>query len=89
MSFRIFFNQNLRRFSNNIGIFGYEMWMAHSPLNPIFYSGNSGSVLQITTVHTKSLVEGKVIMQGNLIAAAYTLRTYWNQFSPGGICEQE
>ena len=30
-----------------------------------------------------------VIMQGKLIAVAYTLRTYGNQFSPGGICKQE
>ena len=28
-------------------------------------------------------------MQGKLIAVAYTLRTYWNQFSLGGICKQE
>jgi len=27
----------------------------------------------------------KVIMQGKLIAVAYTLRTYWNQFSLDGI----
>ena len=31
----------------------------------------------------------KVIMQGKLIAVAYTLRTYWNQFSLDGICKQE
>ena len=31
----------------------------------------------------------KVLMQGKLIAVAYTLRTYWNQFSLGGICKQE
>ena len=31
----------------------------------------------------------KVLMQGKLIAVVYTLRTYWNQFSLGGICEQE
>ena len=30
-----------------------------------------------------------VIMQGKLIAVAYNLRTYWNQFSLGGICKQE
>jgi len=30
----------------------------------------------------------KVTMQGNLIAAAYTLCTYRNQFSLGGICKQ-
>ena len=34
-------------------------------------------------------VEGKKVMQGKLIAVAYTLRTYWNQFSLGGICKQE
>ena len=28
-------------------------------------------------------------MQGKLIAVAYTLRTYWNLFSLGGICKQE
>ena len=31
----------------------------------------------------------KVVMQGKLIAVAYNLRTYWNQFSLGGICKQE
>ena len=32
----------------------------------------------------------KVIRQGKLIAAvAYSLRTYWNQFSLGGVCKQE
>ena len=30
--------------------------------------------------------ETKNVIQGNLIAVAYTLRTYWNQFSLGGIC---
>ena len=28
-------------------------------------------------------------MQGKLIAVVYTLRTYWHQFSLGGICKQE
>ena len=28
-------------------------------------------------------------MQGKLISVAYTLRTYWNQFSLGGIFKQE
>ena len=27
-------------------------------------------------------------MQGKVIAVVYTLRTYRNQFSPGGICKQ-
>ena len=27
-------------------------------------------------------------MQGKLIAVAYTLRTYLNQFSLGGVCKQ-
>ena len=31
----------------------------------------------------------KDVMQGKLIAVVYTLRTYWNQFSLGGICKQE
>ena len=35
------------------------------------------------------VVVSKVIMQGKLIAIAYTMRTYWNQFSLGGICKQE
>jgi len=30
----------------------------------------------------------KGVMQGKLIAVVYTLRTYWNQFSLGGICKQ-
>ena len=33
--------------------------------------------------------QGKVVMQGKLIAIAYTLRTYGNQFSLGGICKQQ
>ena len=33
--------------------------------------------------------ESKDLMQGKLIAVVYTLRTYWNQFSLGGICKQE
>ena len=28
-------------------------------------------------------------MQGKLITVEYTLRTYWNLFSLGGICKQE
>jgi len=35
------------------------------------------------------LRKSKVVMQGKLIAVAYTLRTYWNQFSLGGICKQD
>ena len=31
----------------------------------------------------------KSVMQGKLIGVAYTLRTYRNQFSLGGICNQE
>ena len=31
----------------------------------------------------------KVVRQGKLIAIAYSLRTYWNQFSLGSICKQE
>ena len=31
----------------------------------------------------------KGVMQGKLIAIGCTLRTYWNQFSLGGICKQE
>ena len=31
----------------------------------------------------------KGVMQGKLIAVAYTLRTYRNQFSLGEICKQE
>ena len=31
----------------------------------------------------------KVLMQGKLIAVAYALLTYWNQFSLSGICKQE
>ena len=38
---------------------------------------------------SQKLKLGKVIMQGKLIADVYTLRTYWNQFSLGGICKQE
>ena len=35
------------------------------------------------------IVQNKVLMQGKLIAVAYTLRTYWNQFSVGGLCKQK
>ena len=38
---------------------------------------------------TKKLTLTKVLMQGKLIVVAYTLRTYWKQFSLGGICKQE
>jgi len=31
----------------------------------------------------------KNVMQEKLIAVVYSLRTYWNQFSLGGICKQE
>ena len=34
-------------------------------------------------------VKTKVIMQGKLVSVAYTLRTFQNQFSLGGICKQE
>ena len=34
------------------------------------------------------MVTIKGIMQGKVIAVAYTLRTYWNQFSLGGFCKQ-
>ena len=30
----------------------------------------------------------KDLMQGELISVAYTLFTYWNQFSLGGICKK-
>ena len=39
--------------------------------------------------HLIEIVQDKVLMQGMFIAVAYTLRTYWNQFSLGGICNQE
>ena len=35
------------------------------------------------------LLVHKNIMQGKLIGVEYILRTYWNQFSLGGICKQE
>ena len=34
------------------------------------------------------LVTPKDVRQGKFIAVVYTLRTYWNQFSLGGICKQ-
>ena len=39
--------------------------------------------------HRHDIEYSNVLMQGKLIAVAYTLRTYWNQFSLGGICKQE
>ena len=43
------------------------------------------TILEFWVVFTASF---KVIMQWKLIAVAYTLRTYWNQFSLGGICNK-
>ena len=40
-------------------------------------------------VSNNSIGRTKVVMQGKLIAVSYTLRTYLNQFSLGGICKQE
>ena len=34
-------------------------------------------------------INTKVLMQGKLIAVVYTLRTYWNQFSLGGISKED
>jgi len=36
-----------------------------------------------------NILQLKNVIQGKLIAVAYTLRTYWNQFSLGGICKQD
>ena len=44
------------------------------------------STLLIKSAH---LNRAKGIMQGKSIAVVYTLCTYWNQFSLGGICKQE
>ena len=33
--------------------------------------------------------QSKVISHGKLVAVAYSLRTYWNQFSLGGVRRQE
>ena len=46
------------------------------------------STFNVLTGHN-NLPLTKVLMQGKLIAVAYTLRTYRNQFSLGGICKQE
>ena len=43
----------------------------------------------IISKYDENLVSSKVLMQGKLIMVAYTLPTYWNQFSLGGICKQE
>ena len=56
-------------------------------LNPSF----SESILEIFLMKRfkKYKVVTKNVMQGKLIAVVYTLRTYWNQFSLGGICKEE
>ena len=43
----------------------------------------------LKTENIFQLVYSKGVMQGKLIAVVYILRTYWNQFSLGGICKQE
>jgi len=40
-------------------------------------------------VENLNSIRSKVIIQGKLFAVTYTLHTYWNQFSLGGICKQE
>jgi len=53
------------------------------------YSGPYKTISNICGPWTISnMVVPKVIMQGKLIAVAYTLRIYW-KFSLGGICKQE
>ena len=41
------------------------------------------------SVRNQNILLCKDVMQGKLIAVVYTLRTYCNQFSMGGICKQE
>ena len=45
--------------------------------------------IAVETVVADLLGIGKGVMHGKLIAVVYTPRTYWNQFSLGGICKQE
>ena len=52
-----------------------------------FISKGSSNILEYQGAETSYMC--KVLMQGKLIAVAYTLRTYWNQFSLGGICNQK
>ena len=42
-----------------------------------------------TIIEIQHIELAKDVMQEKLIAVVYTLRTYWNQFSVGGICKQE
>ena len=54
------------------------------------YQGAETSCVCVCTKRVcVKFAEPKVIMKGKLIEVAYTLRTYWNQFSLGGICKQE
>ena len=46
--------------------------------------GNS-NVLRLPIIFSENTSNTENVMQGKLIAVAYTLRTYWNQFSLGGI----
>ena len=43
----------------------------------------------VETIDILNFDYSKRVMQGKIIAVVYTLRTYWNQFSVGGICKQE
>ena len=47
------------------------------------------ALLQRNRWALRNQLSTKDLMQGKLIAVAYTLRTYWNQFSLVGICKQE
>ena len=58
-----------------------------NPVDQTWYS-NSFYAKKVSQAHTIN-AHTKVIMQGVLIAVAYTLRTYWNQFSLGRICKYE
>ena len=62
---------------------GDDSWLYQSSYLASVYTKDGLLIWDIKTLRPE------VIMQGNLIAVAYTLCIYWNQFFLGGICKQE
>ena len=62
---------------------GDDSWLYQSSYLASVYTKDGLLIWDIKTL------QPEVIMQGNLIAVAYTLCIYWNQFFLGGIYKQE
>ena len=75
--FFLYVSQGYRKFALKCLFFCYK------------YMFKRRNCLEIEPIRRKKCSRFKVMMQGKVITVAYTLRTYWNQFSLGGICKQE